>query len=118
MSSGYSSSCCTASFQRYTERQGASTFTHAARRCSIRRLAMRSATARSGTLVNTNSALMLESLVNGGVAQAHAEQALHACVVEAARLGHERVALRRHAARDLAARQARRMRQAASRADA
>src|SRR5678815_4094578 len=91
--------------------------TQAARRFSISRSAMRSAAARSGTLVNTNSVRMGEALVDGRVAEAQPEHALHARVVEAARLAHERIAFRRHAALDLRARQARRPRQAVARSD-
>src|SRR5262245_60534963 len=111
MSIGCSSSCCTAPFQRYTERQGARILTQAARRFSTRASASFSAAARSGRLVNTNNVLMLQSFVDRGIAQAHAQLALEAAVVEAARLAHERIQLGRHQRLDLRARQARRARQ-------
>src|SRR5882672_1042025 len=91
--------------------------TQAARRFSISRSAMRSAAARSGTLVSTNSVRMREALVDGRVAKPQAEHALHARVVEPPRLAHERIAIRRHAAFDLGARKARRTRQGVTRGD-
>src|SRR5260221_10844646 len=91
--------------------------TQAARRFSTSRSAMRCAAARSGTLVNTTSVRMGEALVDGRIAEAQAEHALHARVVEAARLAHERIALRRNAALDLYARETRRPRQAVARGD-
>src|SRR3712207_2407154 len=89
MSMGCSSSCCTAPFQRYTERQGARIFTHAATRFSTSSSARRSAAARSGRLVSTSKALISESFVYGGIAQPHAEHALQSAIVQAPRLAHE-----------------------------
>src|ERR1700694_5864067 len=97
MSIGCSSSCCTAPFQRYTERHGARMLTQAASCFSISISASRSAAARSGRLVNTKSVLMPQSFVDGWVAQAHAEHLLHAAVVQPARFGHEGQKLRRNA---------------------
>src|SRR5437660_466487 len=87
MSSGCSSSCCTAPFQRYTERHGARMLTQAASCFST----SRSAAARSGRLVNTKSVLMPQSFIDGRVAQAHAEHLLHAPVVEPTGFAHERI---------------------------
>src|SRR5438270_4595897 len=94
------------------ERQGARMLTQAASFFSTSASASRSAAARSGRLVNTNSVLMAQSFVHGGMAQAHAQHALQACVVQAARLLHERERLRWHKSGDLAARHTRRSRQA------
>src|SRR5215510_15592525 len=55
MSIGCSSSCCTAPFQRYTERHGARMFTQAARFLPTSTSASFSAAARSGRLVSTKS---------------------------------------------------------------
>src|SRR3954471_3663810 len=90
MSIGCSSSCCTAPFQRYTERHGARMFTQAATCFSSSWSASFSAAARSGRLVKTSRVLISQSLVDRGVAQADAEHALQALVVEAPRLPHER----------------------------
>src|SRR5688572_32838916 len=96
MSIGCSSSCCTASFQRYTERHGARMLTQAARRFSTSMSARRSAAARSGRLVNTKSVLMLQTLVDRRMAQPDAQLALQARIVQPARLVHERVQLGRN----------------------
>src|SRR5205807_682218 len=95
MSIGCSSSCCTAPFQRYTERHGARMLTQAASCFSTSRSASRSAAERSGRLVNTKSVLMPQSFIDGRVAQAHAEHLLHAPVVEATRFAHERIKISR-----------------------
>src|SRR5918992_1319311 len=91
MSMGCSSSCCTACFHRYTERQGARMLTHAASCFSISMSASLSAAARSGRLVNTKSLLMPQSFINGAVAQRDAEDVLQARIIEAARFGSERL---------------------------
>src|SRR5580765_6975208 len=63
--------------------------TQAASRFSITRSASRSAAARSGTLVNTNSERMGESLVNGRIAKLEPQNLFQARVVQASRLAHE-----------------------------
>src|SRR5437588_6144125 len=96
MSIGCSSSCCTAPFQRYTERHGARMLTQAASCFSTSRSASRSAAARSGRLVNTKSALMPQSFIDGRVAQAHAEHLLHAPVVEPTGFARKRIKIVRN----------------------
>src|SRR5262249_6861429 len=91
MSMGCSSSCWTAPFQRYTERQGARILMQAARFFSTSWSASFSATARSGRLVKTSRVLISQSFVDRGIAQAHAQDALQPRVVEPARLPHEGV---------------------------
>src|SRR3954452_7962195 len=90
MSMGCSSSCCTAPFQRYTERHGARMFTQAATCFSSSWSASFSAAARSGRLVKTSRTLISQSLVDRWVAQPDAEHALQPRVVEAPRFLHER----------------------------
>src|SRR4051812_6193016 len=63
--------------------------TQAARRFSITRSAMRSAAARSGRLVNTNSVRMREPLVNGWITKLESQNLFYARVVQAPRLAHE-----------------------------
>src|SRR5580765_5658206 len=67
--------------------------TQAASRFSITRSASRSAAARSGTLVNTNSVRMGESLVNGRIAKLEPQNLFQARVVQASRFAHEIVRL-------------------------
>src|SRR5262245_58789758 len=86
--------------------------THAASCFSTSMSARRSATARSGTLVNTNSVLMEYSLLHGWVSELHAEPMLHPRIVEPPRLAHERIDLGTHARRYERSRKARRARQA------
>src|SRR5690348_9871826 len=111
MSIGCSSSCCTASFQRYTERHGARMLTHAARFFCTSTSASRSAAARSGRLVNTKSVLMRESFAYRGIGEPQAEHLLQARVVQSPRLAHEAQRLRRQQICDALARYARRARQ-------
>src|SRR3954462_3810772 len=112
MSIGCSSSCCTAPFHRYTERHGARMFTHAARFFSTTMSASRSAAARSGRLVNTNSMLMGEPFPYRRIAQPYAQPFLHSPVVEASRFIHEAQHLWRDVLGDAIARHARRFGQA------
>src|SRR5919197_520226 len=87
-------------------------FTHAASFFSTSDCASRSATARSGKLVNTNSVFITQSFVHCGMAKPHAEHRLQPAIVEAPRLLHEAEQLRRHERADLLTRHARRSRQA------
>src|SRR5438105_1900423 len=111
MSIGCSSSCCTAPFQRYTERQGARILIQAARFFCTSSSASRSAAARSGKLVSTKSVLMSEPFLHGTVAKAHTEYLLQPPVIEAPRFAHEARQRRRHPRVHLSARNARRPRQ-------
>src|SRR5262245_38443560 len=88
MSSGCSSSCWTAPFHRYTERQ-ARMLTQAARRCSITRSAIFSAAARSGRLVSTSRVRMFQPFEDGRIAKLHAQDPFRAGVVELTGFGHE-----------------------------
>src|SRR6185369_13735211 len=117
MSIGCSSSRCNAPFHRYTERQGARMLTQAASRFSTRLSASRSAAARSGRLVNTNSVLMRQSFIYGRVAQLQAENPLQAPVVQSPRFVHERKQLRGYARLRLAACDAQRPWQPGARRD-
>src|SRR5678815_1131485 len=63
--------------------------THAARRFSITRSAMRSAAARSGRLVSTSSVRMFQPFMDGREAQADAELALEFAIVKPPRFAHE-----------------------------
>src|SRR3954470_24255676 len=112
MSMGCSSSCCTAPCHRYTERHGARMFTQAATFFATSSSASRSAAVRSGRLVSTKSVLMTQSLLHRWIAKPHAEDDLQAPVVEPPRFAHEFQRRRWDERGDLAARHARRARQA------